>query len=134
MIVLSRDVLDLGAVAYDTPAMLSFYGDVLGFPKSGLVQIPGVGTLHRFAVGSNTIKILEPERQPDGPPASGVPWESAGLRYWTVHVTDLDAVLVQLAAAGVQPATGVMVPAPGIRYVLVSDPDGNGIELVEGAA
>ena len=133
MIELSRDVLDLGAVAYDTPAMLTFYGDVLGFPRSGSLEFPGVGTLHRFAVGSNTIKILEPERPLDGPPASGMPWEKAGLRYWTVHVADLDAVLTRLAGAGVQPAMGVVVPAPGIRYTIVSDPDGNGIELVEGA-
>jgi catechol 2,3-dioxygenase-like lactoylglutathione lyase family enzyme len=133
MIELSRTDLDIGIVAYDTHAMLTFYGDILGLPSQGTMRVPGIGTLHRFGVGSSLLKVLEPETRPSGPPAPGLPWEAAGARYSTLHVSDLTSVMAMLTERGVESPTGVVEPAPGIRYAIVKDPDGNGVELVEGA-
>jgi catechol 2,3-dioxygenase-like lactoylglutathione lyase family enzyme len=134
MIELSKEVLDLGVVAYDPPAMLAFYGEILSLPETGSLTIPGVGVLHRFAVGPNTIKLLVPDTQPGTPPAGGAPREAAGLRYLTLHVANLDTVLTELESAGIRFDSDVMNPAPGIRYINVADPDGNTIELVETSA
>jgi catechol 2,3-dioxygenase-like lactoylglutathione lyase family enzyme len=125
---LSRSDLDIGIVAHDTEAMLRFYGDILGLPR-----VPGVGRIHRFAVGSNLLKILETERRPSDPPAPGIQWDTGGAWYSTLHVTDVTGLVARLTEQGVESPTGVVEPTPGIRYAIVNDADGNRVELVEGA-
>jgi catechol 2,3-dioxygenase-like lactoylglutathione lyase family enzyme len=129
---LARDDLDVGFVAHDAPAMLRFYGDVLGLSRGATIRVPGIGLLHRFTVGTSLLKIVEPDRTPTSPPEAGMPWESAGVRYVTFHVTDVRALVAALVGDGVEAATEVLEPAPGVRYAIVKDPDGNGVELVEG--
>jgi catechol 2,3-dioxygenase-like lactoylglutathione lyase family enzyme len=133
MIELSRYDLDIGIVAYDTQAMLRFYGDILGLPSQGSMRVPGIGRLHRFGVGTNLLKVMEPETPPPGPPVGGMPQDAAGVRYSTLHVTDVTSLVARLTEQGVESPTGVLEPAPGIRYAIVKDPDGNGVEFVEGA-
>jgi catechol 2,3-dioxygenase-like lactoylglutathione lyase family enzyme len=133
MIELARDDLDVGLVAHDTEAMLKFYGEILGLPSKGSLKVPDIGTLHRFGVGTNILKVLEPLQHPDRPPAGGMPWDAAGARYVTLHVNDVTGLVAHLTESGVESRTEVREPAPGIRYAIVADPDGNGVELVEGA-
>lgn len=132
MIELSRNDLEVGMVAHDVEAMLAFYRDVFGLAPQPPLPVPGTGTLHRFLLGSNTVKVLAPE-QPVGATPGGLPWEAAGVRYWTVHVTDLDAALAPVRASRGSVLLDVQQPTPKIRYAIVADPDGNCIELVEGA-
>lgn len=132
MIELARNDLDVGMVAFNAEEMLSFYGEVLALPDAGSLKIPGIGRLHRYTVGTNLVKVLVPEQRPAEPHKAKFPWEAAGARYWTIHVRDLDAALGGLAAHGVEPVTGLVDTGRGIRYAIVMDPDGNGIEFVEG--
>ena len=57
-----------------------------------------------------------------------------GYRYWTMTVTDLDALVESLKAA----EASVIIPSteirPGIRIAMVADPDGNWVEFLEEAA
>jgi lactoylglutathione lyase len=133
MIDLTRDDLDVGTVAHDVEAMLHFYSEVLGLEKRGAMRVRGIGVLHSFSVGSNLVKVLVPEVATTAPPSGGLPWARAGVRYWTVHVNDLTGLLARLEAHGTPNLTGLVEPAPGIKYAIVTDPDGNAIEFVEGA-
>lgn len=130
MVELARDELDVGLVAFDVEAMLRFYGEGLGLPSAGKMKVPGIGAIHRFGVGASVLKVLEPEVPTTARPVGGPPQAAAGVRYVTLHVTDLAAALQQLGAPTV---AGPEEPVPGIRYAIVADPDGNCVELVEGA-
>ena len=133
MIKLSRTNLDLGMVAYNTDEMLTFYRDVLALPSDGSITMKGLGVLHKFLVGTNLVKVFVPEETPTPPPGGGMPGLHAGARYWTAHVTNLDEILAALAKHGVLPVTGPNAAGPVIRWAIINDPDGNGIEFVEGS-
>jgi catechol 2,3-dioxygenase-like lactoylglutathione lyase family enzyme len=131
MIDLTTDQFELGVITHDHPAMARFYGEVLGLELVGSFPVPGVGTRHKYRLGRNSIKLIELATPLPDRPRGGLPWEATGLRYWTVHVRDLDAVLALLPAeAQLLPLT---LATPPIRYAIVADPDGNALELVEGA-
>ena len=130
---LARDDLDVGIVIHHTDAMLHFYGEVLGLQRSGKVELPGRGWIHKFLVGTNVVKLfetIEPVRELGDP--SAYPWVRSGMQYWTLHVDDLGPVVEHLAEHGVQPVKGVLETGYGPRYMLVADPDGNLVEFVEG--
>jgi catechol 2,3-dioxygenase-like lactoylglutathione lyase family enzyme len=133
MIEITRDQLELGVVTHDHPAMMRFYGEALGLELVGSLPIASIGVRHKFRLGANSIKLIELDVPLERRPKGGLPWQAAGLRYWTIHVRDLDGVMARLAAAGTEQLTAIDEPVPGIRYVIVADPDGNGIELVEEA-
>ena len=135
MFELARNDIDVGIVTHHTDAMLAFYGDVLGLPSTGSVELPNRGRIHKFLVGTNVVKLfetLEPVRATTD--ASAYPWARAGMQYWTLHVDDLTPVVEHLAHHGVTPIGGVIETGYGPRYMLVADPDGNLVEFVEGVA
>ena len=132
MIELARDDLDVGLIAYHADEMLRFYNEVLALPSAGINPIPGIGVMHRFAIGTQVLKVTVTDERPAAPTVTEFPWQAGGMRYWTIHVVDLDAVLAGLAAHGVTSVTGAVEPRPGVRYAIVMDPDGNGIEFVQG--
>ena len=135
MLELARNDLDVGIVTHSTEAMLRFYGETLGLPSIATVTLPGRGLIHKFLVGSNVVKLFEPSTgvRATNDPAE-YPWARAGMQYWTLHVTDLDPVVDHLAQHGVEPSSAVIETGYGVRYMLVADPDGNLVELVEGVA
>lgn len=132
MLELSRADLDVGMVAHDTPAMLRFYGDAVGLPAARALPLPGRGVIHRFVVGTNLVKVFEPEQSFEQPEAGAYPWTRAGLQYWSLHIRDLDALVARLHERGVEPIAGVIDTGIGIRYAMVHDPDGNVVEFIEG--
>lgn len=132
MLELSRDDLDVGMVAHDTPAMLRFYGEAVGLPTARSLALPGRGVIHKFLVGTNLVKVFEPEEPFERPDPGAYPWTRAGLQYWSLHVGDLDALVARLDEHGVEPIGGVIDTGIGIRYMMVNDPDGNVVEFIEG--
>jgi catechol 2,3-dioxygenase-like lactoylglutathione lyase family enzyme len=113
--------------------MLRFYGDVLGLPSAGRpLTVAGFGTLHRFAVGSNVLKVIELEQPSSSKPSGGPPEAAAGMRYITLYVRDLDAALEPVIANGHPIVTGPAEPVPGVRFAIIADPDGNCVEFVQG--
>jgi catechol 2,3-dioxygenase-like lactoylglutathione lyase family enzyme len=132
MLELSRADLDVGMVAHDAPAMLHFYGEVVGLPRAGEIKLPGRGVIHKFVVGTCLVKVFEAEASLRKSDPTKYPWVRTGLQYWSVHVVNLDAVLARLTEHGVEPVSGVIDTGIGIRYMLAHDPDGNVVEFIEG--
>ena len=128
-----RDELELGIIMRDVGAMMAFYGDALGLPLEGSFATPGIGIRHKFRVGANSIKLIELDRPIDAAPIDGLPWAANGLRYWTGHVLDLRAALDRIRTGSGAVLAEISEPKPGVWFAIVTDPDGNGIELVQGA-
>jgi predicted enzyme related to lactoylglutathione lyase len=123
--------IDLGIVTTNGAAMLPFYRDLLGLKFQGEMPMPGgKGTMHRLQCGDSLIKLVV---LPEGiaPAAPGGIQKAAGYRYWTITISNLDAMVAECAAAGHQ----VVVPAkevrPGTRIAIVADPDGNWVEFLQ---
>lgn len=111
----------------DVDAAVAFYTDVLGFTVLSRPAPP-------FAdVVRGHLRLLLSGPQTSG--ARATPDELAGPGRNRIHlvVADLDAELVRLREAGVEPL-GDVVAGPGGRQVLVVDPAGNPVEVFEPAS
>jgi catechol 2,3-dioxygenase-like lactoylglutathione lyase family enzyme len=110
----------------DVDAAVVFYTDVLGFSVLSRPAPP-------FAdVVRGHLRLMLSGPQTSG--ARATPEELAGPGRNRIHlaVPDLDAELVRLREAGVEPL-GDVVAGPGGRQVLVLDPAGNPVEVFEPA-
>lgn len=126
---IKKDSIDLGIVVKDVEACLRFYGEHLGLPRQGDLPVPG-GTMYRFLAGSSLIKLLHMGGgQPQTPPGLG---GALGYRYYTIAVDDLDAAAADLEAKGVPIVLRPRELVPGLRVAMVTDPDGNVVELLQG--
>jgi catechol 2,3-dioxygenase-like lactoylglutathione lyase family enzyme len=111
----------------DVDAAVAFYTDVLGFTVLSRPAPP-------FAdVVRGHLRLMLSGPQTSG--ARATPEELAGPGRNRIHlvVPDLDAELVRLREAGVEPL-GDVVAGPGGRQVLVVDPAGNPVEVFEPAS
>lgn len=147
----SRTAVDVAIVVRDIESSLHFYREGLGFQAdeghtvpAGLAERLGLSNgetldvhvmvpamentasrLKLIAVRGADTAVAEPSSIPS----------MTGFRYITVFVTDIDRTARQLEAAGV-PAAEVSPLALGegspseVFVMLVSDPDGNRIEIV----
>jgi catechol 2,3-dioxygenase-like lactoylglutathione lyase family enzyme len=127
---LAKAALDAGIVTRDFERMMAFYRDGLGFPAEEPAVFPGIGRIHRLAVGGSVLRLLEPEVVPPAPGGSNEAVHSAsGIRYLTLVVEDLDEVLDVCRRFG---ATVVRAPKevrPGVVVSTIRDPDGNWVEI-----
>ncbi|HET7335690.1 MAG TPA: VOC family protein [Rhizomicrobium sp.] len=132
--------VDVGIVVADAPAQCHFYGEVLGLPKMGEVQLPN-GTLHIFRCGNSLLKLYALSGASRGSPA-GEFGAHTGIAYVTLDVENLEEVLPSLENAGVTILTplsqfdaGVELPEPVGRvqasFAMIADPEGNRIELLQ---
>jgi catechol 2,3-dioxygenase-like lactoylglutathione lyase family enzyme len=122
--------IELGLVTTNLDAMVEFYEDFLGLECQGVIDFED-GSQRRYALGSSVLKLVTYTSDPPLPPTPGGGHAQAGLRYFTVGVTKLRDVAAKVAAAGyevVEPPTE-FVPAPGMGWMFIADPDGNSIEL-----
>jgi len=122
--------VEIGVVTTNPDAMSAFYGDVLGLPFQGSLDFPG-GTMRRYSVGDNVLKLVTYHEPPDEPVAPGGGRARAGIRYLTVVVASLSDAEKMLTGAGceiVEPRTE-FTAVPGMGWLFVADPDGNWVEL-----
>ena len=116
----------------DRAKMIEFYGDVLGFRPLETFNLGGNSQMTRFGVGTSEIKLTTtvPRRQYK----SGKVNEVIGLRLLTFFFPDEAALTARFTAKG-YPAPRFQ-SAGGRRAALVTDPDGQWVELavVPGAA
>lgn len=128
---LQKNAIDLGIIAQDIEAMLTFYRDVVGLEFETAIPFPGGGTMHRFKAGDSIVKVIELEPEPEAHAPAGGIRGATGYRYWTLHVENLEECVERVGAAGYR----IMVPAreirPGVSIAIVADPDGNWVELLE---
>ncbi len=124
----------LGIVVADSEEALGFYRDFLGLEHVEDLPMPigSGGTMHRLQCGDSQLKLVRFDEQP--PSATGRGIDGAlGYRYVTLSVTNLDEMAAACADAGVPVATPVTEIRPGVRVMIIEDPDGNWVELIERA-
>ena len=129
----SKDSIDLGIIVTDEKAALSFYRDGLGLEWEGELPLPG-GRMYRLKCGSTVIKLLKLDKTPAAKPAPGGPMGGLGLRYFTISVPDIRALMSQLEAKGIRASVPVTEFRPGVTIAMVTDPDGNTVEFLQNTA
>ena len=132
---LARTALDLGIVIRDSKRSLAFYRDLLGFTHEGDMAMPigGGGTMHRLRCGDSLVKLVKFDAVPEAAAPPGGIDAATGMRYVTLHVTNLDELVGQCKEAGVKVAVPVTEVRAGVRIAMVRDPDGNLVEFVHTA-
>ena len=123
--------IEVGIVTTDLDAMVTFYEGFLGLPIQGELTFPG-GSMRRYTVGSNVLKLVTFDQPPASPAAPGGGRAQAGIRYVTLVVSSLTRTAAQIGEAGyqlVEPVTE-FAAVPGMGWLFVADPDGNWVELV----
>ena len=123
--------IEVGLVTTDLEPMVDFYGNFLGLPHQGDLDFPG-GTMKRYAVGSNVLKLVTLDQPPAAPVAPGGGPAQAGIRYLTLVVQNLTEVAAAAQAAGhtIAQPLAEFAPVPGMGWMFIADPDGNWVELV----
>jgi hypothetical protein len=88
--------------------------------------------LHLFECDGGVLKLLELPAGDDGPEDASPPGpyhKATGVRWVTWNVDDIDEWVRRCSDATMQlPVTELR---PGLRVVILEDPDGNAIELIE---
>lgn len=123
--------LETGIVSRDR-ALVDFYAEVFGLEIIEPDVYP-TGQLHRLAIPGGFVKVFVPNEPPAPAPATERFTDLTGIRYFTARVDDLDGVVERATTRG----GSVVMPAfelrPGVRLAIIRDPDGNTIEIAEGA-
>lgn len=130
-LMVNKAAIDLGIITRDAGPMLAFYQTLLGLELEGVIPMPSGGTMHRLKVGDSVVKIVQLDR---APPADAVPGgipAATGMRYWTIHISNLAAVVELCDQAGYQVVVPPTVIRSGVTIAMVVDPDGNWLELLQ---
>jgi catechol 2,3-dioxygenase-like lactoylglutathione lyase family enzyme len=111
----------------DVPAAITFYTTLLGFsleqdasPAFAAVSRDGVRLLLSGEGSSGKRPLADGRRQVPG-----------GWNRIHLEVTDLEAEVVRLRAAGVPFRTPEIVTGPGGSQVVIDDPSGNPVEVFQ---
>lgn len=130
-VAISKPSIDLGIVTSNGPAMLAFYRDLLGLALQGEMPMPGgKGTMHRLLCGDSLIKLVVMPELPAAAAPGGIQG-AAGYRYWTITVSNLEAITQACADAGHKLVMPVREIRKGVRISMVEDPDGNWVEFLQ---
>jgi predicted enzyme related to lactoylglutathione lyase len=123
--------VEIGVVTTNLDEMVDFYENFLGLAHQGDLDFPG-GTMKRYAIGSNVLKLVTLDEPPVAPAVPGGGPAQAGIRYLTLVVTNVSETARQVADAGhaVAQPLAEFAPVPGMGWMFVADPDGNWVELV----
>lgn len=127
----TKSAIDIGIIAHDIDAMLAFYRDTLGLAFEAAIPMPGGGTMNRFKVGDSVVKVITLDPPPPARAAPGGIRGATGYRYWTITVSNLEDVVREVEAAGHKVVVPAKIVRPGVTIAIVTDPDGNWVELLQ---
>ncbi len=130
---IAKDAVDIGVYVRDIDACLRFYCDGLGLPKVGELAFPEGRTQHRIRIGGSLLKLMQfpdGEAPPAAPPGR---MAQAGIRYITITVGDLPALVQELEAKGLTFVVPPRRSPSGSLIAMLEDPEGNTVELLEEA-
>jgi len=115
-------------IVNDVDAAIAFYCGQLGFHE-GMHPAPGFAMLSR---GDLRLVLSRPGGGPGGGQAmpDGTLPTPGGWNRFSIEVTDLEATVARLRAAGVHFRNDIVVGVGG-KQILVDDPSGNPVELFE---
>jgi predicted enzyme related to lactoylglutathione lyase len=114
-----------------TERLVGFYRDVFELTVLEPRHMP-TGTVHRLGHNDAILKVMVPATPPAAPaPALPQFWAASGLRFFTLWVDDLDGVIERCSSGGGTITLGPIDLRPGVRTMLVHDPEGNVIEVMQ---
>ncbi|MCU4182792.1 VOC family protein [Acidiferrimicrobium sp. IK] len=122
--------IDIGIIVRDSDAALAFYRDTLGLEHVADVRSL-TGMMHRLQWGTSLVKLTRPDELPDAANPPGGLYTASGIRYLTLTVPDLDALVARTEAAGYPTAVPRKEVRPGVFIAIVEDPDGNWVEFLQ---
>ena len=128
---ITKQAVDVGIVVRDEERMLRFYRDQLGFEYQEEVTLGAGIRQHRLGCGEAVVKLVIPAELPSEANPPGGARGASGLRYWTAHVANLEALVEELRAAGTEIVVDVREARPGVRIAIVEDPEGNWVEFAQ---
>lgn len=126
----TSNTIDIGIVTTNDFEMLHFYQEVLGFDKEIEIPFPGIGVVNKLSYGAGYIKILVLESNPSNINPTGDFSTSNGIRYITINLSNLDEILEACKVNNITIINEGIDLRPGVEVALISDPDGNLIELM----
>lgn len=122
--------VETGLVSADA-ALVNFYCAVFELKELEALEFPQ-GTVHRMqGPHGHIIKIMVPTATPATPATVDTFIGMSGYRYMTVRVDDLEGVIERATARGGQVTMGPLELRPGVQLVVLTDPDGNTIEVMQ---
>ena len=130
---LAQPHIDVGIVTNDREGALAFWNGLLGFPVEGEVSFPGL-TIVRLKVGNAILRLCIPDTEVMRKAESGAFDAETGLRYLTLAIGNLDAVVAAAQAAGYPVPVEPREIRPGVRAAQIQDGQGVTVELMETAA
>jgi len=115
---------------FDVPAekMFEFYGGALGFEQLTTFNVGNGGGVARFRAGAQELKLTR--RVNDRSYEAGGVTAATGLRLLTFHFADEAALTQRFEQHGFAAPQFTRLPGESRRSVLVTDPDGQPVELV----
>lgn len=125
--------IDVGIVTNDRAAAMAFWCDLLGFPVDGEVAFPGLSIV-RLKVGNAILRLCIPDDTVAHRAQAGPFDAETGLRYVTLTIRNLDAVVAEAGRRGYPVPFPPRETRPGHRAAQIQDGQGVTVELVEIAA
>jgi catechol 2,3-dioxygenase-like lactoylglutathione lyase family enzyme len=115
---------------FDVPAekMFEFYGGALGFEQLTTFNVGNGGGVARFRAGAQELKLTR--RVADRNYHGGGVTAATGLRLLTFHFADEAALMQRFEQHGFAAPQFAKLPGDTRRTALVTDPDGQPVELV----
>ena len=126
----TSNAIDIGIVTTNDFEMLHFYQEVLGFDKEIEIPFPGIGVVNKLNYGAGYIKMLVLEKNPININPTGDFSTSNGIRYITINLSNLDEILDSCEQHDINILNSGTIVRPGVTVALITDPDGNIIELM----
>ena len=127
---LTQPHIDVGIVTNDRANALAFWNELLGFPIEGEVSFPGM-TIVRLQVGQAILRLCIPDAEVARKADNGAFDAETGLRYLTLGVTNLEALVEAARAAGFPIPVEPRDVRPGVRAAQIQDGQGVTVELME---
>ncbi|MFK7896286.1 MAG: VOC family protein [Myxococcota bacterium] len=127
---MAKPAIDVGLVTADAEPLIAFYTSVAGLVRLDPLEIPNIGCIHKLACGQSVLRIMVPTEPPAVDPSPSFS-ATAGIRYLTLEVVDIEAAVGAVREQGGSVALEPFQLRPGRFVAQVADPDGNMIELGE---
>jgi predicted enzyme related to lactoylglutathione lyase len=121
--------VDVGFVSGDR-TLVDFLARVFELDELPSITL-GPGTVCRLQAPGSVVKVMLPAEAPKPPVVTYPFYALAGLRYLTLWVDDLDAVVQRAVAEGGRVERGPVQLVPGVRIAVLEDPEGNAIEVAQ---
>ncbi|MEM8857170.1 MAG: VOC family protein [Chloroflexota bacterium] len=128
----NRIAIDVGLVVTDLERSLDFYQHTLGLTYKLELQtsLIGKGRMIQLVHGESLLKLIEFEKQPAASDILSIS-QVTGIRYITLMVKEIHDLLSKVEDSGYQEQMPLTQLGNGALIAMVSDPDGNIVELVQ---